>query len=57
MPGGEAGVYTMLRLGGDDVAALYPARAEQPTAWLSYVTVEEVDATARRAMYAGAVDD
>jgi uncharacterized protein len=54
MPAGEDGVYTMLRLDGDEVAALYPARGEQPTAWLSYVTVDDVDAAARRATELGA---
>jgi uncharacterized protein len=47
IPGG--GVYTMLRLDGKDACALSAAREGQMTAWLSYVTVDDVDAAARRA--------
>jgi uncharacterized protein len=52
MPGG--GAYTMLRLDGSDAAALYGAEEGRPTAWLSYVTVEDVDATVSRARELGA---
>jgi predicted enzyme related to lactoylglutathione lyase len=50
----EDGVYTMLLKDGLDVAALYPMRQQQreegvPPNWLSYVTVEKVDESARRA--------
>jgi predicted enzyme related to lactoylglutathione lyase len=53
MPAGEAGTYTMLRLDGDEVCALYEldaGRREQgiPSHWLSYVSVEDADATASR---------
>ncbi len=46
IPGG--GVYTMLRLDGKDACAISAAREGQMTAWLSYVTVDDVDAAARR---------
>jgi uncharacterized protein len=51
---GEAGTFTMLRLAGDDVAILYrqqpQARAAgAPPHWTSYISVEDADATARRA--------
>jgi predicted enzyme related to lactoylglutathione lyase len=50
---GEGATYTMLRLDGDDLCALYEQRAEQreqgmPPSWTSYVTVENADATAGR---------
>ncbi len=52
--GGAAGTYTMLRLAGDDVCALYELEAERremgiPSHWFSYVSVESADATAERA--------
>lgn len=67
MPAGEAGTYTMLRLGGDEVCALYEMGAERreqgiPPHWFSYVSVEDADATASRAselggtVYGGAFD-
>jgi uncharacterized protein len=51
---GEAGTFTMLRPGGDAVAILYrqqpQARAAgAPPHWTSYISVEDADATARRA--------
>ena len=54
LPAGEAGTYTMLRLGGDDVCALYELEAERremgvPSHWLSHVSVEDAGATAARA--------
>jgi predicted enzyme related to lactoylglutathione lyase len=55
---GEDGVYTMFRLGGRDVAALYEMGAEErgqlPAHWSSYVAVQDVDAVARRADELGA---
>jgi len=51
---GAAGVYTMLRCGGEDVAILYRQQPEAraasaPPHWTSYVSVEDADATATRA--------
>ncbi|HET7272480.1 MAG TPA: VOC family protein [Rubrobacter sp.] len=58
MPAGEAGTYSMLSLGGDEVCAMYemdPGQREQgiPSYWLSYVSVEDADATAARARELG----
>lgn len=51
-PVGEAGTYTMLRLEGRDVAALYELDEEQRGSvtphWSSYVSVEDVDAMVPR---------
>lgn len=54
MPAGPDMVYTMLRLRGKDVAALYGMEREQrdqgiPPHWLSYVSVASADATAAKA--------
>jgi predicted enzyme related to lactoylglutathione lyase len=54
MPAGEAGTYTMLRLDGDEVCALYELEAGRrelgvPSHWFSYVSVEDAEATAKRA--------
>jgi uncharacterized protein len=46
---GDGGVYTMLRLDGKDVAALFKGQEGMPTAWASYVTVESADSAATRA--------
>src|SRR5215211_3253964 len=55
MPVPDSPPYSMARLGGRAVAALYPKRDEQaPSAWLSYVTVEDADATAEHAGELGA---
>src|SRR5215212_4062595 len=53
MPAGEAGIYTMLHLNGDEVGALYELDADRrgqgiPSHWLSYVSVEDADATVAR---------
>ena len=58
MPAGEAGTYSMLRLDGDDVCALYELEDERremgiPPHWISYVSVEDADATAYRAVELG----
>jgi predicted enzyme related to lactoylglutathione lyase len=58
VPAGEAGTYTMLRLGGDEVGGLYEmdaARSEQgvPPHWFSYVSVDDADAIASRARELG----
>ena len=51
-PVGEGGTYTMFRLEGSDVAALYELDEEQRSSltphWSSYVSVEDVDALALR---------
>lgn len=58
VPAGEAGTYTMLRLSGDDVCALYELDAGRreagvPPHWLSYVSVESADEAAQRARELG----
>jgi predicted enzyme related to lactoylglutathione lyase len=58
MPAGEAGIYTMLTLDGDEVCGLYemePERHEQgiPPYWSSYVSVEDADTIASRARELG----
>src|SRR5688572_24580992 len=53
-PVGEGMVYTMLRLGGKTVGALYESEEAPHPAWLSYVTVEDADATAAKAKDLGA---
>jgi uncharacterized protein len=56
-PVGPGMVYTMLRLRGKSVGALYgmgeERRAAGPPAWLSYVTVANVDASAKKAAALG----
>jgi uncharacterized protein len=54
MPIPDSPPYAMATIGGRTVAALYGKRDEQaPPAWLSYVTVEDADATAARAAELG----
>jgi len=53
MPTGDGGVYSMARLDGKYVAAVSAQREEErelgaPPHWNSYVTVEDVDATAAK---------
>lgn len=53
MPAGEAGIYSMVDLNGKSVTALFemnPAQRSQgvPPHWVSYVTVDSVDAAAAR---------
>ncbi|HEV7590075.1 MAG TPA: VOC family protein [Longimicrobium sp.] len=55
----ETDVYTMYKLGGRDVAASYAMDANQkamgmPSSWLSYVAVDDADASAARAKELGA---
>jgi predicted enzyme related to lactoylglutathione lyase len=50
VPGG--GTYTMFKIDGKAVSGLYE-RDDLPPAWLSYVTVEDADATAGRAKELG----
>lgn len=56
--GGGGGAYTILKLGGDEVCALYGMEDERrdvgvPSHWLSYVSVESADATAEKARHLG----
>ncbi|MGO8907700.1 MAG: VOC family protein [Solirubrobacteraceae bacterium] len=58
MPVGEGIFYSMMRLGGRDVAAIAPQPQQQrdagaPTAWQSYVSVKDADAIAERAKELG----
>jgi predicted enzyme related to lactoylglutathione lyase len=58
-PIGENMVYSMMQLGGKDVAAISPQMEAQreagaPPTWNSYVTVESADAAADRAQKLGA---
>ncbi len=55
---GPGDVYTLLKLGGRDVGALYPMRPEQrqqgiPPNWLPYVTVTSADEAAKEAKELG----
>jgi predicted enzyme related to lactoylglutathione lyase len=51
----DAGPYTMFHVGGRRVAALYGRTGGEagPPAWLSYVSVDDVDAVAARAVEGG----
>ena len=53
-----AGPHDMLTLSGKEVGAMYEQReehqAEAPPSWMSYVSVEDVDATAEKARHLGA---
>lgn len=58
-PMGPGMVYTILRLGGKDVGALYELMPEMkaqgvPPHWMSYVAVANADETAEKAKAAGA---
>lgn len=58
VPMGEQGVYTMLQIGGKDVAALYGLNEEQraqgvPPHWMAYVSVASADDAAGRAKSLG----
>lgn len=56
-PMGEGRVYTMASLGGRHVAALYDrGPGDTPPAWMSYVSVDDVDGVAARAGEAGALE-
>ena len=57
-PMGEGFVYTLLQIGGKDVAALYQLMKEQaeqgvPPNWMCYVAVENADETAKKARSLG----
>jgi predicted enzyme related to lactoylglutathione lyase len=51
--GAEAGHYHMLRKGGLDVAGLGPAQPGQPTAWSTYIAVDDADDALAKATAAG----
>jgi predicted enzyme related to lactoylglutathione lyase len=58
-PVGDGVYYSMMKLGGKDVAAISPQPQQQrdagaPPAWNSYVTVESADETLARAQQLGA---
>jgi len=60
VPAGPSGVYTMLKLDGKDVGALYQLSDEMlsqhiPTASLSYILVSDANEAARKAKEAGGV--
>lgn len=54
VPVPDSAPYTMLRLDGDDVAALYEPGDGRPPHWFCYVAVEDADATATKARGLGA---
>jgi predicted enzyme related to lactoylglutathione lyase len=59
IPVGDGVTYSMMRLGGRNVAAISGQPAQQreagvPPAWNNYITVESADATAQRAQELGA---
>ena len=54
--GEEMGHYTLMRKGGKTVAGNMAAMGEgQPSVWVTYVSVEDADATVDRARKAGAM--
>jgi uncharacterized protein len=50
---GDGGVYTMCKLGGDEVAAIAPTTDQFPPHWNSYVTVESADDAAAKGQELG----
>src|ERR1700704_1185687 len=59
MPVGEGAFYSMMRMGGKDVAAIAPQPEQQreagaPPLWNNYVSVQSADATVERAKELGA---
>ena len=55
--GEDMGHYTMLRKAGQDVAGNMAAMGEgQPSVWMSYVSVDDADATIERVKQAGGTD-
>lgn len=56
MPAGPGNVYTMAKLEGQTVAGLYTmdkAMQGVPPSWLSYITVDDADAVAKKVVAAG----
>jgi predicted enzyme related to lactoylglutathione lyase len=50
----QAGGYRLMLVGGRTVSGIYPGAGDAPPAWLSYVSVEQSEATAARATELGA---
>jgi predicted enzyme related to lactoylglutathione lyase len=57
VPMGDQGTYTLVKVEGKDVAGLYEMKGEMfkgvPPHWLSYVSVEDVHASAKKAASLG----
>ena len=53
MPAGDDMTYSMARLDGKDVAALFKGDGDLPVHWNSYVTVDDVDAMPEKVKAAG----
>jgi predicted enzyme related to lactoylglutathione lyase len=54
---GPGGVYSVVSVGGKDIAGIMatpPQAAGMPPAWGAYITVDNVDATAKKAEALGA---
>ena len=58
MPMKQGGVYTVFKAGGESVAGMMAMPAEVPemvpTHWATYITVDDVDAVAKKAQDLGA---
>lgn len=53
MPAGDDMTYSMARIDGKDVAALFQGDGELPVHWNSYVTVDDIDAMPEKVKAAG----
>ncbi|HEX4218234.1 MAG TPA: VOC family protein [Acidimicrobiales bacterium] len=53
--GEDMGHYTLMRKGGKTVAGNMPGMEGQPSAWVSYISVDDADATVATAKKAGAM--
>ncbi|MGH2837311.1 MAG: VOC family protein, partial [Thermoleophilaceae bacterium] len=51
---GDGGLYTMCKVGGENVAGIGPATDQHPPHWNSYVTVASADEAAAKAKELGA---
>ena len=49
----DGSTYSMITVGEQGIAGLIEPQADVPTAWVSYVSVEDVDATAEKIKAAG----
>ena len=58
MPGDGGGLYTLFKIGEDDIAGMYPLTGPQfegvPSHWATYVAVDDTDASNTRALSLGA---